>query len=100
MPIYEYECSCCGARFEQRRSFTEDGGALCPRCQGHAHRLLSAVPVIFKGSGFYVTDYPKSGQSNLESTKAAKPSGNGSEASKTPAATGKAASPASSSKET
>ncbi|GEM_PF-406339 len=118
MPIYEYECSCCGARFEERRNFGEDGGALCPRCQGHAHKLLSAVSIIFKGSGFYVTDYPKSGQPNLGTAKA--PPGNGGSAggeggktppasgdgakaaaatAKAPATTAKVASPVASSKE-
>ncbi|MBI2917281.1 MAG: hypothetical protein HYY01_04730 [Chloroflexi bacterium] len=96
MPIYEYECSCCGARFEERRGFHEDRVALCPRCKGHGQRLLSAVPIIFKGSGFYVTDYPKTGQSNLGSPKAAegngasdegkKPSPTGGDGSKAPAA--------------
>ncbi|MBI2866689.1 MAG: hypothetical protein HYX99_04955 [Chloroflexi bacterium] len=61
MPIYEYECTCCGARFERRQSFSEDRRALCPHCQGHAQRVLHSVPIIFKGSGFYVTDHRTGG---------------------------------------
>ena len=60
MPIYEYECPKCHQRFELRRSFGEDGSADCPNCHEEARRCFSAVPVIFKGSGFYVTDHKKS----------------------------------------
>jgi putative FmdB family regulatory protein len=60
MPIYEYECEKCHSRFELKRSFGEDGGANCPECRGKACRIFTSVPVIFKGSGFYVTDNKKS----------------------------------------
>jgi len=56
MPIYEYECSVCYHRFERRQRFDEEPVAICPNCQGKAHRVIHSVPVIFKGSGFYVTD--------------------------------------------
>ena len=59
MPIYEYECEKCSLRFELKRHFGEDGGSSCPRCASEARRLFSAVPIIFKGSGFYVTDSRK-----------------------------------------
>ena len=59
MPVYEYECGRCSLRFELKRRFSEDGGAHCPRCQGEVRRLFSPVPIIFKGSGFYVTDSRK-----------------------------------------
>jgi putative FmdB family regulatory protein len=49
----------CHHKFEQKRSFNDDGSADCPRCHGEARRLFSPVPVIFKGSGFYVTDHRK-----------------------------------------
>jgi putative FmdB family regulatory protein len=60
MPIYEYECEKCHSRFEMRRNFGEDCGANCPNCRGKACRIFTSVPVIFKGSGFYVTDHRKS----------------------------------------
>jgi putative FmdB family regulatory protein len=60
MPIYEYECEKCHSRFELKRSFGEDGNANCPECRGKACRIFTSVPVIFKGSGFYVTDNKKS----------------------------------------
>ncbi|MFW6150513.1 MAG: FmdB family zinc ribbon protein [Chloroflexota bacterium] len=56
MPTYEYECGQCSLRFELRRRFGEDPGAVCPRCEGLAHRVFTPVPIIFKGPGFYVTD--------------------------------------------
>lgn len=57
MPIYEYECPECSCRFEQKRSFTDESPAVCPRCQCESRRVFSPVPIIFKGSGFYVTDH-------------------------------------------
>ena len=60
MPIYEYECEKCHSRFELKRNFGEDGGDDCPHCRGKSCRIFTSVPVIFKGSGFYVTDNRKS----------------------------------------
>ena len=56
MPIYEYECSECDFLFERRQRFDEEPVAMCPKCQGKARRVINSVPIIFKGSGFYVTD--------------------------------------------
>ena len=64
MPIYEYECSLCQFMFERRQRFDEEPVAMCPECQGKARRVLHSVPVIFKGSGFYVTDNRKGGVSD------------------------------------
>lgn len=66
MPTYDFECVKCHHKFEQKRSFNDDGTADCPRCHGEARRLFSSVPVIFKGSGFYVTDHRKSGTVRAE----------------------------------
>ena len=60
MPTYDFECTRCHHRFEQRRSFSDNGDAHCPVCQGKARRLISAPPIIFKGKGFYVTDHRQS----------------------------------------
>ena len=57
MPIYEYKCRTCSNEFELRRGFSDDIDASCPTCQGQAERLFSPVPILFKGPGFYVTDY-------------------------------------------
>jgi putative FmdB family regulatory protein len=57
MPIYEYECEKCACRFELKRRFSEDAGSpCCPKCQGKVRQLFSPSVILFKGSGFYVTD--------------------------------------------
>ena len=61
MPIYEYECSLCHFHFERRQRFDEEPVATCPKCQEKARRVLHSIPVIFKGSGFYITDNRKGG---------------------------------------
>lgn len=60
MPIYEYECPSCSHKFELRRSFSDESEVCCPECKTTADRIFSPVPIIFKGSGFYVTDHKKS----------------------------------------
>ena len=57
MPRYDYECLSCGHPFELRQTFHEAGVGACPLCSGKARRKFHAVPVIYKGSGFYTTDY-------------------------------------------
>jgi len=58
MPTYEYQCQDCGHRVEYFQSMTEPARTVCPRCQGRLRRLVSSgAGLIFKGSGFYVTDY-------------------------------------------
>jgi len=57
MPIYEYECEECACRFELKRRFDEDAGSpCCPQCQGKVRQLFFPSVILFKGSGFYVTD--------------------------------------------
>ena len=56
MPIYEYQCEQCQLRFEKMQRFSDDPLAECPDCGGPVHRVIQPVGVIFKGSGFYVTD--------------------------------------------
>ncbi len=59
MPIYEYECGLCDFHFERKQGFDEEPVAMCPKCQGKARRVINSVPIIFKGSGFYITDSRK-----------------------------------------
>ena len=56
MPIYEYECDTCKFRFEKKQRFHEKPVTTCPKCEGKVHRVFHSAPIIFKGSGFYVTD--------------------------------------------
>jgi len=62
LPIYEFECTCCPSKFELKRGFHDEGAVSCPACGGKARKRFSSVPIIFKGSGFYVTD-TRGGQS-------------------------------------
>lgn len=60
MPTYEYECQKCGHRFDEFQSMSADRLTNCPekRCKGKLKRLIGAgAGLIFKGSGFYITDY-------------------------------------------
>lgn len=56
MPIYEYECTNCGLHFERHQRMSDDPIQICPECAGRVRRVMHPVGVIFKGSGFYVTD--------------------------------------------
>ena len=56
MPVYEYQCGECCHTFERRQRFDEEAVAMCPSCGGKSRRVIHAPPIIFKGSGFYVTD--------------------------------------------
>jgi putative FmdB family regulatory protein len=56
MPIYEYECLTCGTQFEKRQSFSDAPQAECPNGHDDTRRLLATPIIVFKGSGFYVTD--------------------------------------------
>lgn len=56
MPIYVYRCDTCGLTFERRQRITESALVDCPECEGHVHRVIQPVGIVFKGSGFYVTD--------------------------------------------
>ena len=75
MPLYEYKCERCGEQFEVIEKFSDAPLTTHDNCGGAVHRLLSAPALQFKGSGWYITDYAKSG-----SSKSADPSGNGSPA--------------------
>ena len=63
MPVYEYCCDGCMHRFELRRSFSDESEVTCPRCSGGVRQVYSPAPIIFKGSGFYITDVKRAGSS-------------------------------------
>jgi putative FmdB family regulatory protein len=94
MPIYEYKCNACEVRFERRQSFHDEPVRECPDCGGETRRLLHPAGIIFKGSGWYVTDSRPSTtsngaeKSNVKTEKvdsAAKADSNGKSDSATPA---------------
>ena len=57
MPIYEYQCDNCSYQFEVKQSIKDDPIATCERCGKPVRRLISSPGIMFKGSGWYVTDY-------------------------------------------
>lgn len=66
MPTYHYRCKSCGYDFTKVQSFTDDPVTVCPKCaQPQVHKVYSAVPIEFKGHGFYRTD----GGSHASSSK-------------------------------
>lgn len=76
MPVYEYECDKCGKLFEVEQSIKDDPLKTClgPDCKGKVRRLISASSgVIFKGSGFYQTDYRGNGKPAEKKSEKAEP---------------------------
>ena len=70
MPTYEYECKSCGHRFEKSQSMLDKPLRKCPECSKGVRRVIgNGAGIIFKGSGFYATDYRKSGYSEKENQK-------------------------------
>ena len=90
MPRYDYKCVDCQTEFELRQSFAEAGSGSCPSCSGIGRRVFHAVPVIYKGSGFYTTDYgrPKRPSENgaKETSDSKSSTGDGASSSKDSAA--------------
>ncbi|MGH9200155.1 MAG: FmdB family zinc ribbon protein [Vicinamibacterales bacterium] len=78
MPLYEYQCEACGHRFEIIQKYSDAPIAVCPKCGGTVRKLFSSPAIQFKGSGFYITDYARSGKTDAEGASEAKgESGNG-----------------------
>ncbi len=70
MPTYEYECKECGHVYEKSQTMSETPDSECPRCRGLVKRLISGgTGVIFKGSGFYVTDSKRSNPASTSQKK-------------------------------
>ena len=70
MPTYDYECRYCGHRFEAFQIITDKPLSRCPKCEKKPTRLIgSGSGIIFKGSGFYATDYRKKSKSGSSDIK-------------------------------
>ena len=67
MPTYEYKCDKCGHKFEAFQSIMDEALKDCPECKGRVKRLISTgAGIIFKGNGFYQTDYKTSCPKNSD----------------------------------
>jgi putative FmdB family regulatory protein len=97
MPLYEYQCESCGARFELIRKFSDPPVETCPTCQGPVRKLVSSPAFQFKGSGWYVTDYARkreaAGKSKAGESSEASSAGGAAPDAKTPASSDKASAP-------
>jgi putative FmdB family regulatory protein len=65
MPTYVYACDSCGAQFEQFQSFKDEPLRTCPKCASAVRRVFQPVGIVFKGSGWYITDSRKSGSASV-----------------------------------
>ena len=67
MPTYEYKCAACGGVFELKQRFSDEPLTIHEGCGGAVERIIFASALQFKGSGWYVTDYAKTGGSSKDS---------------------------------
>ncbi len=73
MPTYEYQCNSCEIEFERFQRISDDPLTVCPECGGEVRRLISTGGgLVFKGPGFYATDYGR-GTSGRRSSEKPKP---------------------------
>ena len=64
MPLYEYQCDACAHRFEVIQKFSDAPIDVCPKCGGAVKKLLSSPAIQFKGTGWYITDYARKGDTS------------------------------------
>lgn len=70
MPTYDYKCTACDYTFEHFQAMTDKPLATCPKCKGKVKRLIGAgAGPIFKGTGFYQTDYKNKGNGGSSGSK-------------------------------
>ena len=71
MPTYVYRCQQCNNHLEVIQKFSDAPLKVCPKCQGQLHRVIHATGIVFKGSGWYVTDSRSSSPTSKPAPKAA-----------------------------
>jgi putative FmdB family regulatory protein len=71
MPLYDYRCAQCGKITEVRHGFNDTHSDPCSSCGGELSRVFNPAPIVFKGSGFYVTDSRPSGGSDSSKSDSA-----------------------------
>jgi putative FmdB family regulatory protein len=73
MPLYEYACEACGHQFDVRHGVDEKPALTCPTCEGAVRKIFHAAGIIFKGSGWYVTDSAPKRPAETETPKVPDP---------------------------
>ncbi|MCA1596805.1 MAG: FmdB family transcriptional regulator [Chloroflexi bacterium] len=74
MPTYEYRCKGCGHQFDVVHRVSDPAPESCPVCgEGPIQKVFTSVGIIFKGSGFHVNDYRKSGEKRVDAAAEGKP---------------------------
>lgn len=81
MPLYDYRCTSCNDQYEVREGFDAPSRQPCPKCGSVAKRVLHPPPIVFKGSGFYITDSRKGSQATLAENSFMSPDNKGSDSS-------------------
>jgi putative FmdB family regulatory protein len=79
MPIYEYRCQDCNYEFELMQRITAEPVTVCEQCGGHVERLISVSAFQLKGSGWYLTDYSRSGKAGTRANAGKDDGGSSSE---------------------
>lgn len=74
MPTYSYHCDTCGHDFDAVQRFADEPLKECPQCGAAIRRVIQPVGVVFKGSGWYITDSRKGSSEGSESSSRAKSS--------------------------
>lgn len=94
MPTYVYGCDACGHRFEKFQKFSDEPVRVCPECGNSVRRIFQPAGIVFKGSGWHITDYKRGGANGSDAgdAKAAKPDSKPEPAKSEPAKTEPAAS--------
>jgi len=79
VPTYQYLCTECDDRLDVQQNFSDDALTVCPACQGRLRKVFNAVGVVFKGSGFYMTDNRSKPTAKTASAGSAKPAASSTE---------------------
>ena len=69
MPIYEYRCNKCGHTFEIMQKLSDPPITACSKCSGPTNKVISPAGLMFKGSGWYITDYSSKGKASEGATE-------------------------------
>ena len=85
MPTYGYNCPACGHQYDKLQKMSDETRAACPKCGTAGERIISGgAGLVFKGSGFYETDYKRAGSAKDKSESGEKDSSKSGEKSKKP----------------